>query len=293
MAANRFVRGSGGRFAGSVGAGKEAVPTTSTVPGAMAAVLTPTERDAIETVYAGFQDAQRAAGMTRLPGGPAAHLEPRIQWFDTPHGRDGELLARPLAGGNPEEFFTSLTPSDHLAVVEWQAGIAGDLVDEGAGQVGVNVPNSVVTDPESRTEFLKIAAAAKRPVCFEFTEQSPLADPTVMNAVLDRLRSFGHTTALDDYGDGYHDDPEILETYRFDKIKIARPHVMAAFESGNPVAVLGPVLRGAQARGQRVVVEGVDDPAMLATLRDAGFTTFQSYLHHRPEPVVAAAPARV
>jgi diguanylate cyclase (GGDEF)-like protein len=102
------------------------------------------------------------------------------------------------------------------------------------------------------------------------------------DATLDQLRALkrlGVQVSLDDFGTGYSSLTQ-LRSFPFDRVKIDRSFVDDAAVV-RAVAALGASL------GMRTTAEGVETPAQLRRLHEAGCTEAQGYLLGRPVPGAA------
>jgi diguanylate cyclase (GGDEF)-like protein len=113
----------------------------------------------------------------------------------------------------------------------------------------------------------------------EVTESLLLEERAV--DALDALRAAGFGVALDDFGTGYS-SLQVLRRLPLDEIKIAKPFIddveldppAAAFVRA--ITTLGKII------GLNVVAEGVERPAQVDELREAGCDAAQGYLFTRP-----------
>jgi len=119
----------------------------------------------------------------------------------------------------------------------------------------------------------------------EVTE-STMTEQTEVIDVLTELRAAGVRIAIDDFGTGYSSLARLHEL-PVDVIKIDRSFVhAAAADDATPgdttmiellVALAGSLRLG-------LVAEGIETPAQLAAVRDAGCTYGQGFLLGRPVP---------
>lgn len=130
-----------------------------------------------------------------------------------------------------------------------------------------------------------------------------ITETTLMNRLdaalqtMGRLRTLGVGFSIDDFGTGYS-SLSYLSTLPIDSLKIDRSFVMGLHDAPQNVEIVRAVLHLARSLGRRVVAEGLETAAQLATLRQLGVGYGQGYLLSRPLPaeqaqalLVLAAPA--
>ena len=220
-----------------------------------------------------------------------------FQRYETPEGVSpaGEMLSRVESGADPALYFASLDLGDQFRVLDWHLGIAEAIAAVETTHVAINLHNSMVADQADRNRFLERVSACATSVTFEFTETHPMPPVDEANRLLRDLREIGHRSALDDFGTGLN-QTSLLTNYDFDVIKIDRSF-HAGIES-NPtrfrsVKVLFEII---ELLGKAHVVEGIETDAAHEALLEIGFSTFQGFLFHRPEPVagfLASFPRKV
>jgi EAL domain-containing protein (putative c-di-GMP-specific phosphodiesterase class I) len=104
------------------------------------------------------------------------------------------------------------------------------------------------------------------------------------NRFLRELRALGHLSALDDFGTG-HNGMSLLTDYDFDVVKVDRSLLTNLLTSSERQRSINLLVQLLDVLGKRHVVEGIENEEVHRYLVDAGFTTFQGFLFHRPEPV--------
>lgn len=198
----------------------------------------------------------------------------------------GEILSRPASGAMPERFFAELAVADQFTALEWHLGLSRLIGEVLGASVAINMHNSLVESDADRDRFLAIIGAHEVPVTFEFTETYPMPPVDAANRMLREVRESGHRSALDDFGAGLN-GMSLLTEYDFDVVKLDRSLIfdlVARPEKQRTMKVLAQMI---EVLGKDHVVEGVETEEVHRILLDAGFTTFQGFLFHRPQPLDA------
>jgi EAL domain-containing protein (putative c-di-GMP-specific phosphodiesterase class I) len=99
--------------------------------------------------------------------------------------------------------------------------------------------------------------------------------------VLGRLRLKGFGLSIDDFGTGYS---SLIELYRmpFSELKIDKSFVLDADQREEARVIVRSIADLAHNLGLTVCAEGVERPAHLATVAEAGCEVAQGYLLSRP-----------
>ena len=219
-----------------------------------------------------------------------------FQRYETPADDScaGELLSRIEPVAVPEEYFASLDIPDQFRVLEWHLGVAEVIAADSPIHLSINLHNSMIADEADRARFLEHISSRSTSVTFEFTETYPMPPVGEANRLLRDIRERGHQSALDDFGTGLN-RTSLLTHYDFDVIKIDRSlHVGVEADPARSRS-LKLLIDIIELLGKAHVVEGVETDAAHEALLEIGFSTFQGFLFHRPEPVaeyLAAASRR-
>lgn len=113
----------------------------------------------------------------------------------------------------------------------------------------------------------------------ELTESQLMANMTAGVDAMRRLRAAGIRLSLDDFGTGYS-SLSYLQSFPVNNLKIDRAFIKPLPQAGQPIVTA--IISMAHSFGIAVVAEGVEDPAQLAWLSDAGCDIVQGYLTGRP-----------
>lgn len=147
--------------------------------------------------------------------------------------------------------------------------------------VGINVSAAhILSGAVART----LAGAPLGRVVLEITEHEPVADYAAFAAAIEPLRAGGMRLAIDDAGAGYSSFRHILGLAP-DYIKLDMSLTRDIDRDRTRRALAGALARFAAETGSRIVAEGVETEAELATLRGFGVHKVQGYLVGRPQPV--------
>lgn len=153
-----------------------------------------------------------------------------------------------------------------------------------AVRVAVNVAPGQLRQPGFVGELRAMAEAAALPaeaLVIEVTEAGAL--PGGGLAALAALREAGFGVAIDDFGAG-HSSLARLRDLPASSLKFDRAFTERLPGAEADRALLAGLVRLADALGLDTVAEGVETPAQLAALREAGVDACQGWLLGRPMP---------
>jgi len=117
----------------------------------------------------------------------------------------------------------------------------------------------------------------------EIVKTALIDDFTAIAVILNALRSYGVTVALDDFG-GEGFSIQALARLPLDRLKIDRTFVVEAMVNPRCAAVIRAAARIAKELGLALTGEGVESCEQLELLRSAGCDETQGYFHSRPLP---------
>ena len=117
----------------------------------------------------------------------------------------------------------------------------------------------------------------------EITESAAMHNTERTIATLNRLNEMGVQLALDDFGTG-HSSLSYLRRFPIHSVKIDQEFVHAIDWSASDRAIVSAIIDMARGLKLRVVAEGVETPAELSFLREAGCEEVQGFLLGRPAP---------
>jgi diguanylate cyclase (GGDEF)-like protein len=118
----------------------------------------------------------------------------------------------------------------------------------------------------------------------ELTESFLMGDVEAALAFMRALREMGVKLSIDDFGTGYS-SLSYLQSFPIDRLKIDRSFVQLLPDDG--FTMTSAIISLAHGFDLSVVAEGVEAPAQLSWLKDAGCDFVQGYLMARPMPASA------
>lgn len=214
--------------------------------------------------------------------GRVVGFEALIRWQHPRRGRflPGDFLdAAEGAGLLPA--LTQLMLHQSLAALQLLA------VRHPALTVSVNVGAGDLLDddlPDKLHNLLERYNVRPDRLIIEVTETVVLTNPTVMIAVLERLRRLGVRIALDDYGTGLS-SLSYLRELPLDVLKIDRSLVTDLATNPSSALIVASTIQLAHGLGLRVVVEGVETPSVATALATMECDEIQGWLIGKPAPV--------
>jgi EAL domain-containing protein (putative c-di-GMP-specific phosphodiesterase class I) len=116
----------------------------------------------------------------------------------------------------------------------------------------------------------------------ELKEAALIHDFSTSAATLAELKELGTRVALDDFGNGGASAISYLRRLPIDVIKLDRTLIQEAGHPGTEQIVALALIELAHSLAIKVVAEGVETPAQLSFLREAGCDVVQGYLFSLP-----------
>ncbi len=168
-------------------------------------------------------------------------------------------------------------------VAAWRA------TGNGPGRVGVNLSARQFQD-EGLTDFVadQLATHGLPPeaLLIEITESTMFLDRQRTRMVMETFRNMGITIAIDDFGTGYS-SLGYLKELPVDVLKVDRTFIHGIPGDEDSCTLTNAIIAMARSLKMRVVAEGIETPAQLEFVRNAGCDKAQGYLFSRPLPVAA------
>lgn len=154
--------------------------------------------------------------------------------------------------------------------------------------VTVNLPLDLLRQPDLAAWLGRARAHSTmraEDLSLELTEHAEVHDRSGLDRVLRRLRHAGHGVLLDDI---LLDDPRTpLFELPFSGLKLDRSLITALPTQARARQAVRRLVRGAEARSQVLVAEGVTHPMQLRLLGEMGIHWAQGFLISRPLPASA------
>lgn len=118
----------------------------------------------------------------------------------------------------------------------------------------------------------------------EITESVIIGDKAFHRNILSKLRAYGFSIEMDDFGSGFS-SLNALKEMHMDVLKIDMEflHTTENVERGR--VIIAAVVKMAKSLGMKVISEGVEKQTQAQFLRECGVEIFQGYLYARPMPM--------
>jgi len=152
--------------------------------------------------------------------------------------------------------------------------------------VAVNVSPLQLRDPWFAQKMLKMLVAHAFPASrleIEITESALHDNPGLVRNTLTGLRNQGVIITLDDFGMGYSSLSQ-LRMLPFDRLKIDRSFIRDLKHDETNAKLVGAIISMGAGLELPLVAEGIENDAILKTLREMGQLKGQGYHYGRPEP---------
>ena len=120
----------------------------------------------------------------------------------------------------------------------------------------------------------------------EITERLLLLESEATSVILSRLRDYGASISMDDFGIGYS-SLSYISKFSFDNVKIDRSFVTASVEEKNGAEIIRAVAELCRRLGITTTAEGIETVEHLQRVMALGCTHGQGYLFSRPCPLEA------
>ena len=116
---------------------------------------------------------------------------------------------------------------------------------------------------------------------FEITESAALQSEALLHRHMDKLKSYGFTFSIDDYGTGFSNCSYLIE-FPFDQVKFDRGMILSYFEDSNARLILDNEFATIHKLGKAIVCEGVEFPDQIEVLTARGVDYFQGHYFSEP-----------
>lgn len=208
--------------------------------------------------------------------------------------RGVEALARwfhPTQGTIPPGIFIKLAEQTGLirdlgrVILKKALVEIGRLLDDGADVIlSVNITAVDIEDPKFPAEVIRVLQETGFPperLELEVTESIAATNANIVGERMNVLRQFGVRFSMDDFGAGYS-NLATMARLPFDTLKIDRSLAHGSAGDVERQTILNAAIGLARDLGFDTVVEGVEDPADLTFVVDAGATYVQGYIFSPP-----------
>lgn len=211
--------------------------------------------------------------------------------FDTRTGeaRAYEALVRGANGEGAPTVLASVSESERHRFEQRVRGLAiekavrlGLLQTRAALAININ-PSAVIEAERCLGHTVATAAQlglANRRIVFEFTENAKL-DVDHARKIVDIYNAHGFRTALDDFGNGYAGLTTLADVPT-DFVKLDMGLIRGIDASRERQTIVAGLLAILNSLGRRVVAEGIETSAELATVRELGIEMVQGFYLGRP-----------
>lgn len=152
--------------------------------------------------------------------------------------------------------------------------------------LAINVSPLQLRDPWFAQKMLKTLVAHAFPPSrleIEITESAIHDNPGLVRNTLTGLRNQGVIVTLDDFGMGYSSLSQ-LRLLPFDRLKIDRSFIRDLKHDETNLKLVGAIISMGVGLQLPLVAEGIENDAILKTLRGMGQLKGQGYHYGRPEP---------
>ena len=158
----------------------------------------------------------------------------------------------------------------------------------------VNLSAQSLADASFRQDIVALLQAAGpdacRALCFEITETVAMTQLSEIAAFVDGVRARGARVAVDDFGAGASHFG-YLRSLKVDLIKVDGQFIKGMLRDPLDDASVRGFLEVARVLGVQTVAEFVDEPDVLARVRELGFDFAQGFHIARPQPLAACTAA--
>ena len=152
--------------------------------------------------------------------------------------------------------------------------------------LSVNISPVQMRDPWFAQKLLKLLVQHNFPpsrLDIEITESCLHENVAMVRTMITSLRNQEVGISLDDFGTGYSSLSQ-LRTLPFDRLKIDKAFISELKSPDGGVKLVDAILSMSDGLKLPVTAEGIEDEAVLATLRTMGKMKGQGYHYGKPEP---------
>lgn len=117
----------------------------------------------------------------------------------------------------------------------------------------------------------------------EFTETAYLDKEEILEYTVDKLRSYGIKSSIDDFGSGYS-SLNLLQNMDFEVVKLDKSLLGKGVENQKAKKVISSIIHMAKELEMEVLAEGVETPEEYNLLKDLNCDIVQGFLFDKPLP---------
>lgn len=136
---------------------------------------------------------------------------------------------------------------------------------------------------ERMEDMIRRHAIAPMHLTLEVTESTLMTNVEEALAKMNALVALGVTFSIDDFGTGYS-SLAYVKRFPFRQLKIDRSFINDLDVDASSASLVRSIISIGKNLGTRVIAEGVETPAQLTFLREAGCDEVQGYHYSRPLP---------
>lgn len=209
----------------------------------------------------------------------------------------GELVGFEMLARWQSPQLGTVSPEVFIPIAE-EIGLISDLSDRLMDQafvdaqawddsltLSINISPIQLRDPWFAQKLLKMLVKHNFPAKrleIEITESCLHDNIGLVRSIIMSLRNQGVRISLDDFGTGYS-SLEQLRTLPFDRLKIDRSFVTELNKPNKDSKIVDAIVSLGRGLDMPITAEGIEDEAVLASLKKFGKLKGQGYLYGRPE----------
>jgi len=118
----------------------------------------------------------------------------------------------------------------------------------------------------------------------EITETAVMSDLNTQLVLIDKLKKYGFTVEMDDFGSGYS-SLNMLKDINVNTLKIDMMFLSNTQNTEKSDIILKTIIMLSKQLGLNVITEGVETEEQVAFLRNSGSDVFQGYFYAKPMPI--------
>ncbi len=154
-------------------------------------------------------------------------------------------------------------------------------------RVSVNFSKYHFNEPGVAEKIYKVIRSHGVPAEYievEFTETAYLDKEELLEYTVDKLKSYGIKSSIDDFGSGYS-SLNLLQNMDFEVVKLDKSLLGKGVENSKARKVISSIIHMAKELEMEVLAEGVETPEELRLLQDLNCDTVQGFLFDKPLPI--------